>query len=318
MPNRQSSYVKDTRKVLTTMIESSKSQFYKVPTGYGMTAYDFDSRHENDEGIIVKSHDATEKMFRTRLKNEYFLERQLVKIIKSNKRGTFYSVTPLGIIYFCKMIEDFDNKLMENIFKHLRFFYEKGKPKSEYSYMNQLEQFWKIVSSKKWINYSVSTFKEIFDSIEMEYVDYTDLFLKYEFRNILVPFSEFIIDNSEEARSVISYVNMDKEASFLSLGMDISEEKINYLISKFIIRSFFHKMIDRMSSLHELLKIQPEKKYHKKAIQLDYEFSQIPEQFLEITDEFNDELIKIMKLHNVSLTRLSTQLINKKLEFKKS
>lgn len=310
MPIGNDSYVNNTLEILRAFLVSSKPVYKRknIQSGLGLKKADLDKLPYvgfNQTG--TKKHNASSKMFWKR-KEELLYDYHIVEL-SSNERGKFYGITPIGVHYFCENIEEIDSDIFECIFSHLKFFYEKGKPKGEKSYLDKLENITRNKSLRKMSNFDVGfEFKETFLNFKIKHSveDYSVIKLTYtptSGMNILL--SELLYPNGDvrledESFTVISNTSED---TLMWTDKDVNGFTFNYLLSKFLIKSFLHSLYHynkiSTSILNERYLI---KKDHKKLIKEELKkektiLKAFDNEGIKVVKEFQDEINNAVKLY---------------------
>jgi len=288
-----------------------------IISGYGLKKEDLDKTPEesfNKAG--KKKHNASSKMFWKR-KDDLLYNYHIVPLA-SNRRGKFYGITPIGISYFCEHMEDIDTDIFESIFSHLKFFYEKGKPKGEKSYLDKLESITRNKSLKENPDFDVGLeFKETFVNFKIKHSveDYSAVKMTYSpTSGMEILLSELLYPNGDvqledEAYTVVSHSG---EGTLMIIDKDVDGHTFNYLLSKFLIKSFLHSLY----CYYKLMVLTFESTSgHSESKSLYKKVKTIINAFdkdtIEVVKEFQDEINKAVKLYTATFESESRLLMLK-------
>lgn len=289
MPIGNDSYVNNTLEVLKAFLVSSEKVYAskKKISGYGLKKEDLNKTpYEGFNQKGTKKHNASSKMFSER--KEDLLWDYHIAELPSKERGKYYGITPIGISYFCEHSEEIDTDVFEGIFTHLKFFYEKGKPKKEESYLDKLENIIRdkrIKNTPKAEKYIKKEFQNIFSYFKVEHkeLDYIHIQLTHwPTSGMEVLMSEFTYSKEEGGyHCVISDTN---RGTLDWKEKEIDSQIFNYLLSKFLIKTFLHSLYIVCQSLKNLK-----------------EYSVILKSFnqedIGVVKEFQKEINKAVKLY---------------------
>jgi len=118
--------------ILRILLNANQAVRYHKIQGYGLKDSDFDDRSNCSRRIF--NHRKND------LLNSYYIR----KLKQSDKRSTYYQITPLGIIHLCNSVNDLKDIPFTRIFDVLKFYYNKGKSTDEKSYMDKLKNSWSL------------------------------------------------------------------------------------------------------------------------------------------------------------------------------
>jgi len=124
-----------------------KKMWWKKTQGYGLIASQFNGK----DGC-------SRRMFSERKK--FLHESKMIRILKSKERGVPFTITPLGICYFCSKVESIDAEIGIKIFRLLSTY-------SEYT----LGADWKVIFSVITKIDALLILKRVCDSIEFKQID---------------------------------------------------------------------------------------------------------------------------------------------------
>lgn len=268
--------------------------FRKKIQGYGLKDSDFDDKPN-----------CSRRIFNHR-KNDLLNSYSIRKLKQSDKRSTYYQITPLGIIHLCKSAKDLNEIPFTRIFDVLKFYYNKGKPTDEKSYIDKLKNSWDVLEKIFGRNWFVEPLNEITKTIELESnPNHYDIHLYYELYGLKVLINSFWISKDEIRMKALS----GEPEDFLYFSDVVDNEKMYSLISKFIIKAFLHCIVldntmDR--ERRSLLKSNvPEKKEFKNYQE---EFLKFPESMLGIADEFTLELLNAIDMQKHPLKTVADEI----------
>lgn len=305
MPIGNDSYVNNTLEILKAFLVSSYpiEKRKKVVSGLGLKKEDLNKR--SAEGFPdgwSKKHNVSSKMFSTR-KESLLYDYHIVEL-PSNERGKFYGITPLGISYFCNNVNDIDSDIFEKIYSHLKFFYEKGKPKGEKSYLDKLENILKLISDKN--NTIGVKFKEIFSNFKIEHNVEDYIFIKLIYSptaGLEVLLSELIYSQGFGEDGTYNVVSNSNEGTLLSVDRDVDVYTFNYILSKFLIKAFLHSLYFDSYTITSTMeqKSQHNSKNKAKITEKLKIYQDIRKAFkkdgVEVVKEFQDEINNAIKLY---------------------
>lgn len=269
--------------------------FRKKIQGYGLKDSDFDDKPN-----------CSRRIFNHRKKdllNSYSIR----KLKQSDKRSTYYQITPLGIIHLCKSVNDLKEIPFTRIFDVLKFYYNKGKPTDEKSYIDKLKNSWDVLEKIFGRNWFVEPLNEITKTIELESnPNHYDIHLYYDLSyGLKVLINSFWISKDEIRMKAPS----EEPEDFLYFSDVVDNEKMYSLISKFIIKTFLHYFVYENTTEREMLSILeselPEKKKFKKY---QDEFLQFPVSMLGVADEFSLELLNAIDIQKNPLHTINNEI----------
>jgi len=321
MPTGNDSYVENTLEVLRAFLVSSYPIYKRknIQSGLGLKKEDFNKKpYEGFNQTGTKRHDASSKMFWKRKYNLLY-DYHIVEL-QSNERGKFYGITPIGIAYFCEYVEDIDSEIFESIFSHLKFWYEKGKPKEEKSYLDNLQN---IIRAKSITNIPESEkeikieFKDTFSYFKVEHKVEDYIYLKLTYLptfGMEIILSEFIYSKGSDGLDNDGTYTVISDSSKGTLNWtdkDIDGYTFNYLLSKFLIKAFLHTLYVHMQNItlpfqqnqkefQELLKeIHPKNRKHVKKELNKYRsiLKAFDQDHIGVVKEFQKEINKAVKLY---------------------
>lgn len=216
-----------------------------VLSGFGLRKEDFNKPEKNSN--------ATPKIFSKRIHE--FLESGWVKRLehKSNK-DKYYTITPIGITYFCGNYKKIDSRVMDHIMSHLKFYYERGKPSEEISYIEQIQSSWFELSRIFSESQLVALFTNLFKFIEQEKFE-TDnnqsalsICLRFEsILGLITPVTIYHIVN-DEYRLIMDKTIDDMWTTYY---YESNETKFNYNFAKFILKAYAYSILE--DSSHKLM-----------------------------------------------------------------
>jgi len=280
--------------ILQILLNANQAVRYHKIQGYGLKDSDFDDKPN-----------CSRRIFNHRKKdllNSYSIR----KLKQSDKRSTYYQITPLGIIHLCKLVNDLKEMPFTRIFDVLKFYYEEYKLPSEKSYVDKLQNSWTKLDKIFYEKWYVSRLSNIVRNIEVinegdnEYV----INLKYKlFHDTDVTYAQYVI--SEGKYFVAHYPLIDD----IEIGyVETTEKKLYYLISKFILKAIFHSLIYNLLVWDEAL---PD-------VDGITTVNQLPENIIGVADEFNNDLRNVIFLNSQTLNFTRLQIGKKFKEFEKA
>jgi len=271
------SRIESESEILRVLLNADHVVRYRKIQGYGLKDSDFDDKPN-----------CSRRIFNHRKKdllNSYCIR----KLKQSDKRSTYYQITPLGIIHLCKSVNDLKGIPFTRIFDVLKFYYNKGKPVDEKSYIDKLKNSWDVLEKVFGRNWFVEPLNEITKTIELESnPDYYEIDLYYELSHGLkVLINSFWISKDEIRMKAPS----EEPEDFLYFSDVVDNEKMYSLISKFIIKAFLHYFVYENTTEREMLSLLKSKEPEKKKFKnYQEEFLKFPESMLGVADEFTIEL----------------------------
>jgi len=277
--------------ILRVLLNANQAVRYHKLQGYGLKDSDFD-----------KEPNCSRRIFNHRKKE--LLNSYCIRTLKqSDGRSTYYQITPIGIIRFCQHINEINELPFTRVFDVLKFYYNKFKLPSEESYVDKLQNSWEKLSKDLGKNWNNQELFKIIKNIEILNQDNNQFVinLKYRlFHDTDVSYAQYVIS---ENRFMVAHYPIEED---IEIGYDeTTEEKLYYLISKFILKAIFHSLIyNRLMfdyALEEnIWKSLRNEEYVKKN------YKKFPIEFLGVADEFNDELRDVVFLNSQSLSKAST------------
>jgi len=100
--------------ILSTLLEfGEKVKYRNQPQGYGLTGSSFDNL---EKGV-------SRSIFLHR-KNDLLNSKLIIQLLSKGKKSSYYSITPLGIVYLLNKIEKVDDRKLHKIFDIINFFSE--------------------------------------------------------------------------------------------------------------------------------------------------------------------------------------------------
>ncbi|MDH3204191.1 MAG: hypothetical protein OEL81_05900 [Nitrosopumilus sp.] len=336
MPIGDDLYVNNTLEVLKAFLLYSKPVFKRknIQSGIGLKKEDLNKTpYDGFNQLGTKKHKASSKMFSSRKENLLY-DYHIVRL-PSNEHGKFYGITPLGISYFCEYSKHIDLEIFESIFTHLKFFYEKGKPKGEESYLKKLESITtnKILrDSPDAINYITIEFKEAFSNFKIKHsvVDYILIKLIYTpTSGMEILLSELIYSKGSEEEDdygAYSLSSDSNEGTLMIFDRDVDVHNFNYILSKFLIKSFLHSLYCGTVQWCNVFKDNGKNKNknnydeipmeHVKLVKTDLKMKhRILDSFkgegFEVVKEFQNEISKAVKLYTTAFEKEEVNLIQK-------
>jgi len=295
VPLGNESYLENTLELLKGFIVDSKPvNKGRAVIGYGIRKEDF-KKPENYSN-------ATAKMFSNRI--DEFLEKGFVKRLKhkSNKEKHF-SITPIGIIYFCSNLKEIDFMVLNHVMSHLKYFYEQGIPVDEISYIQNIKDSWQKLQQlfKNDESKLHSIFLSVFKDIGQEkYDDTLEINLNYEtYLGLKTPVIIYQIVDSEY-RLIMDYSIDDVWTSNYYVS---TEKEFNYNFSKFVLKAFSFAVLEEIS--HSLMSSDVGKTNTLKS-----KFNEIPLEIHGMALEFSDELRKSQNKISVSVSKTNTNIRN--------
>ena len=296
--------------ILRVLLNADHAVRYRKIQGYGLKDSDFDDKPN-----------CSRRIFNHRKKdllNSYYIR----KLKQSDKRSTYYQITPLGIIHLCKSVNDLKEIPFTRIFDALKFYYNKGKPTDEESYIDKLKNSWESLEKIYGRNWFVKPFYDIIKPIEIKNNSEINIRLNYELsRALRFEVSSINIIGNEigvRADRVIDGSEPFAASDFL-FDEIIDEKKMYYLISKFIINAFIHHVM--CYNIIERVILTRLKKNHSRKNRFkncQEEFLQFPEKILSTADKFNVELMKIVELQRYSLKIMAREVRFRFIDWKKT
>jgi len=296
--------------ILQILLNANHAVRYRKIQGYGLKDSDFDDMPN-----------CSRRIFNHRKKdllNSYYIR----ELKQSDGRSTYYQITPLGIIHLCKSVNDLKEIPFTRIFDVLKFYYNKGKPTDEESYIDKLKNSFGVLEKIYGKNWFVKPFYDIIKPIEIENNSIINIRLNYELSRAQ-RFEVSSINIMGNKISVRADTEIDESepppASDFLFNKIIDEKEMYYLISKFIINAFIHhvmceNIIERVI-LTRLKKNYSGKNRFKKCQE---EFLQFPEKILSTADKFNAELLKVVELQRESLKIMRREVRFRFIDWKKT
>ena len=215
--------------ILRILLNANQAVKYHKIQGYGLKDSDFDDMPN-----------CSRRIFNHR-KNDLLNSFSIRKLKQSDKRSTYYQITPLGIIHLCKSINHWKDMPFTRIFDVLKFYYKEYKLPSEESYVDKLQNSWIKLDKIHYEKWYVVRLFGVIRNIEVNgQGDYElTVNLKYKlFYDTDVTYAQYVI--SENKYFAAQYPLMgDVEIGYV----EKKEKKIYYLISKFILKAIFHSLI---------------------------------------------------------------------------
>ena len=294
MPIGNESYLENTLELLKGFIVDSKRvEKGRTIIGYGIRKEDFKKR-ENDSN-------ATTKMFSGRI--DKFLELGYVKRLKhKSNKDKYFSITPLGITYFCSNLKEIDFMVLSHVMSHLKFFYEQGMPDYETSYIQNIQDSWQqlqqIFNDESKLH---SIFLSVFKDIEQEKFDDTlEINLNYEtYLGLKTPVIIYQIVDSEY-RLIMDHSIDDVWTSNYYVS---TEKEFNYNFAKFVLKAFSFAVLENIS--HTIMSSDAGNKNTHIST-----FNKIPLEIHGMALEFSDELSKSQNKISVSVSQTNTNIRN--------
>ena len=320
MPIGNDSYVNNTLEVLRAFLVSSYpiEKRKNIISGYGLKKEDLDKTPKesfNKNGS--KKHKATSKMFSKR-KDDLLYDYHIVQL-PSNGRGKFFGITPIGISYFCEHMENIDSDIFESIFTHLKFFYEKGKPKEEKSYLDELESIMRNKDLREIPDFDIGfEFKETFANFKIKHSveDYSTVKMTYTpTSGMEILLSELLYPNGDVGieDELFTIMSNSNEGTLMISDKDVNGHTFNYYLSKFLIKSFLHSLYCYNKLIVSTLEETGESFYEKKPnILTEYIKSELKLKKqkailnafdmnnIEVVKEFQDEINEAVKLYTTA------------------
>ena len=280
--------------ILRILLNANYPVFFRRIQGYGLKDSDFDDQPN-----------CSRRIFNHRKKdllNSYSIR----KLKQSDKRSTYYQITPLGIIHLCKSVNDLNDIPFTRIFDVLKFYYNKGKPTDEKSYIDKLKNSWDVLEKIFGGNWFAYPLNEITKTIELESnPDDYEIHLYYELYGLKVLTNSFWISKDEIKIKALS----EHPEDFIYFSHVIDNKIMYYLISKFIIKAFLHCIVYENTMDRERLSLLksnvPEKKEFKNYQE---EFLKFPESMLGVADEFTLELKNAIDIQKHPLQTLNDEI----------
>ena len=255
--------------------------FYKKIKGYGLKQIEF------GENVTLFRHNKTDLFI------NYFIE------LIETKNGKYYSITPIGLINYCKIKESFEDYDITALLRFLEFHYKQSKSKYNLELSKSLSKiikntpafdlryaFYEIVSPIK--------IKDVWDIITIDciYQLYSGLDISVTAMHYLKPDKEYFLDFD------INFKKTFRESKI------ITYETCNRLIAQFIIKAFLH---DIHTYNLELLSIPKPKTKRDTEISMK-DIKEIKKSLnsfdniaLDIVKQFNDELKSCIEIHSKHL-----------------
>ncbi len=304
MPIGNDSYVNNTLEVLRAFLVSSEKIYARknIVSGYGLKKEDLNKTHEKKSN--EKIHNASSKIFSKRkvdlLYNYYIVE------LPSNERGKYYGITPVGISYFCKHSDNVDTLTFEKIFSHLRFFYEKGKPKTEIS------SYWKRLPEDKIYHIIL---QDILTKITTLGSDLYKMFsLAYELPTGGIDVFLTQIHWERDRNEFFIDFDLEKKPNEKAKRL-ITSDTFNYLFTKFVIKAVLHTLyytqVLDIQTLQKKLTIKNSKnrvKIMKQIKQSESILDSFDKRGLLLVEKFNEDVLNAIKLHTNDLVKISSKI----------
>jgi len=247
MPNGDESYVNNSLELIKGFIFDSYRVYRRkgILSGFGLKKEDFNNPEKNSI--------ATPKIFSKRIYE--FLESGWVKRLEHKSgRDKYYTITPIGITYFCANYKKIDSRVIDHIMSHLKYYYEQGKPSEEISYIEQIQNSWFELSRIFSESQLVGLFTNLFKDIEQEKFE-TDnnqsaLSINLRFESILGLITPVIIYHivNGEYRLIMDNTVNDMWTTYY---YESNETKFNYNFAKFILKAFAYSLLENSS--HKLM-----------------------------------------------------------------
>jgi len=284
MPIGNELYLNHTIGVLMTIVLHSKPVYakFKQFSGYGLKKEDFDKRVENVNHEFVRRSFVSSKIFFNRKK--FLLENQYIKPLQSKeKRSKFYGITPLGIAYLCSNISELDNTTALRLIEILKFYYEKGKPAIERSYLTKLENVWiklsEVIGEKdlleklRGIVKGIKVVKETDSKIRID--------LMYEnYYGFIIPYTSWNIIK-------------DEYRLLLSSKLETIEPfyHTSHFIGKFIVKALCYDVVSHLIEDKKSMDVKnPTLKEKKEIKEIEKKLENIPVDIMGVSKEFSSEL----------------------------
>jgi len=291
VPIGTETYLENSLELLKGFIVDSKPVYKRrILVGNGIRKEDFNKSQ--------KYSNATPKIFSKRINK--FLELGYVKRLEhKSSKEKYFSITPLGITFFCSNLKEIDFKVLSHVMSHLKYFYEQGKPDEEISYIESIQDSWQKLSQTFDKSKLHSIFLSVFKDIAQEKDDnMLEINLNYEtYLGLKTPVIIYqIVDN--EYRLIMDSSIDDIWTSNYYFS---TEKEFNYNFAKFILKAFSFAILENIS--YSIMSSNAGKKNI-----LVSAFNKIPLEIhgmaLEFSDELSESQNKISK--SVSQTNMNT------------
>jgi len=260
--------------------------FYKKIKGYGLKQIEF------GENVTLFRNNKKE------LLKKYFI-REI-----DTKNGKYYSITPMGLIQYCKFKKLFMYLDITALLRFLEFNYNQSKSKRNSDLSKSLSKIIKNTNH----NDLCRKFYEIISSIDIHDME-TILTMDWTYKlpdglDVLVNSIYYYKPTDEYV--VFSFIKLKKSTEG---GKKIMGDSFNHLFTKFIIKAFLHRLY--ISNLDLL----PILEYEAKQLEGDFEIfgilgdikeikksiSSFDKITLDIVNQFNNELKSNIDLHSKQL-----------------
>jgi len=307
MPNGDESYVNNSLELIKGFIFDSYRVYRRkgILSGFGLKKEDFNNPEKNSI--------ATPKIFSKRIYE--FLESGWVKRLEHKSgRDKYYTITPIGITYFCANYKKIDSRVIDHIMSHLKYYYEQGKPSEEISYIEQIQNSWFELSRIFSESQLVGLFTNLFKDIEQEKFE-TDnnqsaLSINLRFESILGLITPVIIYHivNGEYRLIMDNTVDDMWTTYY---YESNETKFNYNFAKFIIKAFAFSILE--DSSHKLMVSNTGRKNTVMST-----INKIPLEIhgmaLEFSEELGESQNKISRSENATEANIRQFLKSKKIK----
>jgi len=255
--------------------------FYKKIKGYGLKQIEF-----GDNVTLFRNN-------KMHLLRNYHIEQ-----IKT-KNGQYYSITPSGLIHYCKIKESFEDYDITALLRFLEFHYKQSKSKYNLDFS---KSFSKIIKNTK--NYDLRhSFYTIISAIKIQdhenYLQMDYVYELYRGMDVLVMFTHY----NKSTNEYFLDFNIDLQKTWEGMKK-ITYETYNHLIAQFIINAFFHNIYTYNLKLLSIPQPTPKKyskltnKYIKELTKSKNSFDKIS---IDLVKQFNADLKSGIELHSKHL-----------------
>jgi len=296
--------IKGDVEVLSRLLETScERRFWNKVQGYGLRESDFEKFKP----------DCSRRMFNHR-KDEFLNSKFITHLRSKGKKSKYYSITPLGIAYFCQIQKKMDEHQFKKIFEQLRLFYKKYSEITQSSNLKLIkkttEEIWKSLSGIIGVKELILSLTEVINCIKIDREEDTfEIKLSYPIVNDgTVNFRKFVY-NKEQVQEF--YHRPYMSGLYTITVRKIDDLSFFYYMSEFIlivlqyhiVKIILDRKRDSLNSPNEEISRNAEKQFK--------ELKSFEPDILRWAKILSLQMQSLLETNNASMNEISTMIVSK-------